>query len=222
VSGISKANDEGADILGQVLIRPTDILLGFEISMNPFSGRPSWEAIAKLPLAEKLVHLRDPNFRQLVMSETCAEEKLRKWVSTYERIFFWDGDVPDYEPPAEQSIAARASSEGRDPEDLVYEVLLEREGTLILHRPLSNYAYGNLDTVGEMLPHPNTLVSLGDGGAHVGVLSDSTSMAYMVTHWTRDRPRCETVPLAWAIKRITDDNARAIGLHDWGRITAGN
>ena len=221
MAGISKANDEGADILGQVLTRPTGILLGFEISMNPFSGRPSWEAVAKLPLAEKLVHLRDPAFRQRVMSETCPEEKLRKRVSTYERIFPWDGDVPDYEPPAEQSIAARASREGRDPEELVYDVLLEREGTRILYRPLSNYAYGNLDTVGEMLRHPNTLVSLGDGGAHVGVLCDSTSMAYMVTHWTRDRTRGERVPLAWAIKRITDDNARAIGLHDRGRIATG-
>ena len=100
MAGISKTNDEGADILGQVLTRPTGILLGFEISMNPFSGRPSWEAIAKLPLAEKLVHLRDPAFRQRVMSETCAEEKLRKRVSTYERIFPSDGNVPDYEPPA--------------------------------------------------------------------------------------------------------------------------
>ena len=221
MAGITQANKQGADILGQVLTRPTGILLGYEISMNPFSGRPSWEAIAKLSLQDKLVHLHDPVFRKRVMAETCPIEKLSKRVSTYDRIFPWDGEVPDYEPPAEQSIAARATREGRDPQDLVYDVLLERGGKRILYRPLSNYAYGNLDTVGEMIRHPDTLVSLGDGGAHVGVLCDSTSMAYMVTHWTRDRTRGETVPLAWAIKRITDDNARAIGLHDRGRIVPG-
>ncbi|MBG05965.1 MAG: amidohydrolase [Rhodospirillaceae bacterium] len=221
MAGITQANEEGAQIVGQVLTRPTGILLGFEISMNPFSGRPSWEKIAKLSLDEKLVHLRDPSFRKQVMSETCPSKKLAGRVSTYERIFPWDGEYPDYEPPATQSVAARGEREGRDPEDLVYDMLLEKEGKTILYRPLSNYAYGDLNTVGEMMQHPNTLVSLGDGGAHVGVLCDATSMAYMLTHWTRDRTRGEKVALPWAIKRITSDNAKAIGLNDRGQLKPG-
>ena len=221
MAGITQANEEGAQIVGQVLTRPTGILLGFEISMNPFSGRPSWEKIAKLSLDEKLVHLRDPSFRKQVMSETCPSKKLAGRVSTYERIFPWDGEYPDYEPPATQSVAARGEREGRDPEDLVYDMLLEKEGKTILYRPLSNYAYGDLNTVGEMMQHPNTLVSLGDGGAHVGVLCDATSMAYMLTHWTRDRTRGEKIALPWAIKRITCDNAKAIGLNDRGQLKPG-
>ena len=221
MAGIAQANKEGAQILGQVLTRPTGILLGFEISMNPFSGRPSWEKIAKLSMDEKLVHLRDPSFRKQVMGETCPAKKLAGRVSTYERIFPWDGVYPDYEPPANQSVAARAEREGRDPEDLVYDLLLEKEGKTILYRPLSNYAYGDLNTVGEMMQHPNTLVSLGDGGAHVGVLCDATSMTYMLTHWTRDRTRGGKVPLPWAVKRITSDNAKAIGLNDRGQLKAG-
>lgn len=221
MADITQANEEGAQIVGQVLTRPTGILLGFEISMNPFSGRPSWEKIAKLSLDKKLAHLRDPSFRKQVMSETCPSKKLAGRVSTYERIFPWDGEYPDYEPPATQSVAARAEREGRDPEDLVYDMLLEKEGKTILYRPLSNYAYGDLNTVGEMMRHPNTLVSLGDGGAHVGVLCDATSMAYMLTHWTRDRTRGEKVALPWAIKRITSDNAKAIGLNDRGQLKPG-
>ena len=131
MAGIAQANKEGAQILGQVLTRPTGILLGFEISMNPFSGRPSWEKIAKLSMDEKLVHLRDPSFRKQVMGETCPAKKLAGRVSTYERIFPWDGVYPDYEPPANQSVAARAEREGRDPEDLVYDLLLEKEGKTI-------------------------------------------------------------------------------------------
>ena len=221
MSGIVDANANGADIKGQVLTRPTGILLGFEISLNPFSGRPSWEKIAHLTLDEKLVHLRDPEFRKQVMSETCPTKKLAGRVSNYGRIFPWDGETPDYEPPADQSIAARAKREGRDPEELVYDTLLEKNGKRILYRPLSNYAYGDLNTVGEMMKHPDTLVSLGDGGAHVGVLCDASSMAYMLTHWTRDRTRGDKVELSWAIKRITNDNAQAIGLNDRGQLKPG-
>ncbi len=221
MSGITQANTDGTDLVGQVLTRPTGILLGFEISMNPFSGRPSWEKIAKLGLEEKLAYLRQPAFRKQLLSETCPSSKLAGRVSNYQRIFPWDGETPDYEPPADRSIAARAEREGRDPEDLVYDILLEKNGKTILYRPLSNYAYGDLNTVGEMMQHPNTLVSLGDGGAHVGVLCDASSMAYMLTHWTRDRTRGDKVPLPWAVKRITSDNARAIGLHDRGQLKPG-
>ena len=45
-------------------------------------------------------------------------------------------------------------------------------------------SYGNLDTVHDMLTHDATIVGLGDGGAHVGVLCDSSAISYMLTHWT--------------------------------------
>ena len=54
---IAEANRAGLPMIGQTLTRATGVLLGFEISINPFSGRPSWEAIAHLPLAREA---RDP------------------------------------------------------------------------------------------------------------------------------------------------------------------
>ena len=60
---IKDANDAGIKIIGQVMGRPVGVMLGFEISQNPFLPCPSWQAIAALPFAEKQVHLRDPAFR---------------------------------------------------------------------------------------------------------------------------------------------------------------
>ena len=51
-------------MLGQVLTRPTGIILGFEISQNPFLGRPSYDAIADLPFAAKIAELRRPERRR--------------------------------------------------------------------------------------------------------------------------------------------------------------
>ena len=47
--------------------------------------------------------------------------------------------------------------------------------------------HGNLDVVREMLAAPNTLIGLGDGGAHVGIICDASYQTYALTHWTRDR-----------------------------------
>ena len=66
------------------------------------------------------------------------------------------GDPPDYEPKAETSIAARAAREGRSPEEVAYDLLLERDGKGILYLPVTNYAGGNLDVVREMIAAPNS------------------------------------------------------------------
>ena len=220
VGRIAEANAEGLPMLGQVLTRPTGVMLGFEISQNPFLGRPSWEKIAGLPFAGKLEALRQPGFRAQILSESCNDPVLRKRVTNWNRIFKL-GDPADYEPAEDRSVAAEAARQGRDPQEVVYDWLLENNGRAILYRPLSNYTYGNLDTVADMIGHPNTIVGLGDGGAHVGVLTDASAITYMLTHWTRDRTRGPKKPVEWAIRRLTSDSARALGLHDRGVIAPG-
>lgn len=217
---IAAANADGLRMTGQVIGRPTGIMLGFEISQNPFLGRPSFYAINHLPFAEKLAILRQPDFRAKLIAEANTNPALQKRCATWERIFPL-GDKPDYEPAPHKSIAAIAARTGRKPEDVAYDMLLENNGKTILYRPLSNYTHCDLESVREMITHPNTLIGLGDGGAHVGILSDASSITYLLTHWTRDRTRGPKMPVEWAIKRLTHDNAAAIGLNDRGLIRVG-
>ena len=217
---IAEANRDGLPIIGQTLTRATGVLLGFEISINPFSGRPSWEAIAHLPLAKKLENLRQPDFRARLFDEECANASLARRVSSWDRLYPL-GTPPDYEPSDEQSVAAIAAREGKAPEVVAYDYLLERDGKAMLYRPVSNYSEGSLDAVGEMLRHPNTLVSLGDGGAHVGMLCDASAFTYMLVHWVRDRATGARMSLPWAVRRMTRDNALALGLEDRGLLRPG-
>jgi N-acyl-D-aspartate/D-glutamate deacylase len=216
---IADAHRAGLPMLGQVLTRPTGIILGFEISQNPFLGRPSYDAIAGLPFAAKIAELRRPERRASILAEDTEDYGLRRRVRRWDRMFPM-ADPPNYEPAPEDSIAARAEQSGRDPAEFAYDLLLENNGKTLLYRPLSNYAYGNLDTVHDMLTHDATIVGLGDGGAHVGILSDASALSTMLTHWTRDR-KGERFALPWAVKRITRDSAQAIGLHDRGLVANG-
>jgi len=220
VGWIAEANAAGLPMLGQVLTRPTGILLGFEISQNPFVNRPSYQRIASLPFEQRIAILRQNEFRARLIAEASDGDGMARRVAKWDRIFPL-GDPPDYEPAAEASIAAMAARQGRDPAEVAYDLLLERDGKAILYRPLSNYSYGNLDTVHDMLTHDATIVGLGDGGAHVGVLCDSSAISYLLTHWTRDRTRGAKLPLPWAIRRLTRDSASAIGLTDRGVLAPG-
>jgi N-acyl-D-aspartate/D-glutamate deacylase len=216
---IADANAGGDTMNGMVLTRPTGIMLGFEISQNPFVECPSWSEVAQLPFPARIAALRDPSLRARLLQETpggtVMTNRLRRW----DRIFPL-GDPPDYEPAADRSIGAEARRLGVHPAALAYDRLLENDGRTILYRPLSNYANGTLETVREMMAHPNTLIGLGDGGAHVSILCDASAMTYGLTHWTRDRATGR-FPLEWMVRRLTWDNAKALGLQDRGRIAVG-
>ena len=51
---INEAAARGLSITTQIAARPVGLLLGLELSRNPFQTHPSYRAIAKLPLAERL------------------------------------------------------------------------------------------------------------------------------------------------------------------------
>ncbi len=220
---IGDANRDGLRMTGQVRSRPTSVLLGFELSQNPFMGRPSYKRIAHLPFPERLAALRTPAFRARLLDEAAEDDTTDRAARRAERWaqIFPLGDPPEYEPAPEDSIAARAARVGQAADELAYDIMLQRDGRTILYLPVTNYVAGNLDVVREMMSDPHTLLGLGDGGAHVGIMCDATATSYTLTHWTRDRARGGLFPLAWAVKRLTHDNAAAIGLDDRGLIRAG-
>jgi N-acyl-D-aspartate/D-glutamate deacylase len=217
---IDRANQEGMRITAQIRSRPTSVMLGLELSQNPFMGRPSYKKIAHLPFAERLARLRQPELRARILGEAFEGSRRGQRVERWDRMYFL-GDPPDYEPAADQSIAARAAREGRSPEEVAYDLLIDKDGKNILYLPVTNFAGGNLDVVREMLAAPNTLIGLGDGGAHVGIMCDATATSFTLTHWTRDRARGELFPVAWGIKRLSADNSAEMGLHDRGRLEVG-
>ena len=216
---IATANSDGLQITGQIRGRPTSTLLGFELSENPFLGCASWQELASLDIDARVAMLRDPNLRARLIAEpgrTSAQVKrLRDW----ERIFPF-GDPPQYEPDPSTSVGAEARRLGIEPAELAYDLLMENDGRGILYHPMTNYAGGDMAPVYEMLGHPNTLIGLGDGGAHVGIMCDATDMVHTLTHWTRDRTRGPRHRIEEVVRRLTSANAEAIGLHDRGRIAA--
>jgi N-acyl-D-aspartate/D-glutamate deacylase len=129
-------------------------------------------------------------------------------------------DPPDYEPPPSASVAATAARRGVRADELLYDLLCEDEGRRLLYVPVFNFANGALDAVGEMLEHPHTVPGLGDGGAHVGIISDGSFPTTLLAHWGRQR-RGPRFPIEWLVRRHTHDTAEAVGMLDRGVLAAG-
>ena len=70
---LEQGEADGLPLRGQVGPRPVGVLLGLELTLNPFSGHPSYLKIAHLPIEEKLAALRDTDFRAQLLSEEPAQ-----------------------------------------------------------------------------------------------------------------------------------------------------
>ena len=219
---IERDNAAGTDIRAQVFNRPVGVILGLAGSFNPFSMHPYYiEHLANLPLTERVAAMRSPEVRTAIIQPAGTlnhpfGHTMRRFAQMYPM-----GEVANYEPDPSTSVAAIAAREGRTPDEVAYDLLLERDGHAMLLIAAANYSEGNLDTMLAMLRADETVLGLGDGGAHCGFVCDASYSTFLLTHWVRDRSRGDRIELPKAIEMLTDVPARMGRFRDRGRIAPG-
>jgi N-acyl-D-aspartate/D-glutamate deacylase len=218
---INEAAARGLSITAQIPARPVGLLLGLELSRNPFQTHPSYRAIADLPLAERVARLRQPQVRAAILNESAtATDDPLFFKPNYDKMFLL-GDPPDYEQPPEKTLGAQARARGCRPEELAYEAMLSDEGRGMLYVPFLNYSDGNLNATYEMLRDARSVPGLSDGGAHCGIICDASFPTYLLTHWTRDRTRGDKLSVPFVVAAQSRKTALSVGLADRGLLAPG-
>ena len=219
---IESANRDGFVMRGQVAPRAIGILLGLTTTLSPFSSRPSFSELGKMSVEEKLTALKDPDRKKRILQESPGRgfERLFKMIGEGRNLWLMS-DPPDYEPSPEASLHAVATKEGKEVWSYIYDCMLGNDGRNILYTPFANYAEQNLDCCRDMILHENTVMGLGDGGAHVGTICDASFITSLLTHWGRDRVRGEQIDLPTLVKSQTQDTALAVDLSDRGTLELG-
>ncbi len=217
---IDQANAAGEHITAQVFPRPIGMVTGHELSVNPFCLCPSYQALDRLPFAEKIAELRKPEVRAKIVAEPPADGHPLALIGRNWDWMFPFNDPPNYEPPLDTSIGAQARARGVPPAELAYDLLLEKGGEATLYIALGNYQDGRLDAVLDMMKHRHTVVGLGDGGAHYSVICDASYPTFMLTYWTRDR-QGERLSLAEAVRTLALEPAQTLGFKDRGLVKEG-
>jgi N-acyl-D-amino-acid deacylase len=220
ITMIEKANAAGGDVSAQLLPRPIGLIIGLQLSANPFVLYPSYREIAHLPLDERVAEMRKPEVRARILADKPGVgHPILIVTQMWDWIFPLD-DNPNYEPNPADSIGARARAKGVSPLEEAYDRLLDDDGRAMLLVATSNLENNSLDTVGELLHRDDVVLGLGDGGAHYGMICDASYSTYFLAHWARDRKSGRfTVPEA--VRELTSVPARVAGLADRGRLAVG-
>jgi N-acyl-D-aspartate/D-glutamate deacylase len=224
LKAVERDHAEGGCLTPQVAQRPAGLLLGWENTAHPLMFSPEWGPLLALPVAERRRRLADPDVRAALigsqMDISGAPMAVQSVANAYPMMFPL-GDPPDYEPAPEKSIAAIAERKGRDPREVIYDLMMECDGTGMIYLPLLGYADGDLEPIREMMEHPLSVFGLSDGGAHCGLICDASMPTYLLTHWVRDRARGPRLPLEQVVAGQTARTAHFYGMEDRGVLAPG-
>ncbi len=219
---------EGGYLRPQVAARPFGMIVSWA-SYHPFNKRPTYLALAASSSPEELrARLADPVVKAAILAE--ADEPVdpsvpfdgigAMFAASLDKIYAMGSGV-DYDPTADQTVAAIAEAKGADPLDTCYDLLNADGGTGSLMFPFFNYAYGSSDVIHEMLTSPVAIFGLGDGGAHVRMICDASMTTYLLSYWARDRTRGPKLPLEDVVRMQTSATAGVLGFDDRGVIAPG-
>lgn len=223
---VGRVRAEGHPVTAQVAGRPFGVLIGLT-ARHPFMICPSYAPLFALPLDERVAAMREPGLRERLVAEfrsviaelRTSQPIIAKAFEGFERTYPL-GDPVNYEPTDGDSIAGIARAAGRDPVEVYYDALLERDGHAIILNTLLGYTDGSGDALYEMLSSEHTVLGLADGGAHCNAICDASTPTWMLTHWCRDR-RGPQLSLPTVVRKLTAETAALFGFHDRGRLAVG-
>ena len=235
---------KGKNIRPQFPGRNVGLMFGWETSVNPFIQFPAYKEIADLPMDQKLKILKDPLFKQKLLSqepdfeseirarlENNPSNKTREQIAqdvalpttitTNYKTQFILGTPPNYEPKKEDSIAAIAAKMNISELEVMYDEMLKNQGTNLIYAAFTPYEKYKLDFVEQAYRLKSSVAGGSDGGAHCGLICDASMPTTNISHWGRDREAGKKFPLEMLIKKQTKDTAETFGLFDRGEIKSG-
>ncbi len=213
---IEAAQEAGLDIRGQVISRPIGILMGHPATMSPFYRRPTFLKLAELPWDERMAEMRKPEVKAQILSEENDNPHIFVQLLSNSFHTMYPMEEPiNYLPESENSVGAQAMRDGKDPMEWLYDFLLGNNGNNLIYIPATSKSK---EVIATLLKHPYTVSALGDGGAHVGSICDTSANIFLLTKWVRDEGL-----FSWeeGIAMITRQPAEFFSFHDRGLLAPG-
>ena len=213
---VAALNASGVDIKAQVYPRRFGLYVNLDLTIHPFCLCPSFRAIAHLPMDQKLLRLRSPEFRAKLLAEAPVNigQPFHMMARNFDRMYPIDGEQ-DFEPTADKCVEALARARNLDPLAFVYDLLLEDDGRKMLFLQYTKYEDHSLDFMPDLLKDPNAVIGLADAGAHYGMICDASYPTFMLGYWARDR-RHGRLGLGEVVRMLTSQPAATMKLRDRG------
>jgi N-acyl-D-aspartate/D-glutamate deacylase len=224
---IRQWNGRGARVHAQTHPRPVD--LNFQLDHHSFltAGR-TWMDVVSLPSRADMVEAyRDASVRARLLDEATRRGAptddgtddmswLRGSEARFAAAVVRGVANPDLGALVGRSLGDIAQERGTTATEAMIDIGLADD----LRTEFKNFGVSQADetVVGELLAHPDQLIGGSDGGAHVRSFATYGDTGYLFSKFVRGT---KTISAAEAVRRLTLEQARALGLADRGAIAPG-
>jgi N-acyl-D-aspartate/D-glutamate deacylase len=183
-----------------------------------FDAFPGWDALFRLPIAERKQKLRDPELRRKLDEGAHSEGAgLLRGLARWENLIVDQVARPEHEMLRGRKIGEIADGLGKEPFDAMLDLAISEDLlTSFMPTPI-----GDDDASWKLRAtvwrDPRAVVGASDAGAHLDMI-DTFAFSTVLLGNARQR---ELVPLEEAVRLLTDVPARLYGLKDRGRLREG-
>jgi N-acyl-D-aspartate/D-glutamate deacylase len=180
----------------------------------PFEGMPVWRRVMGEPESAWLGVYGNADFRAALKADLDAK-RFAVFRGRWDLVQVLRVTRPEHKALEGVSLADLARRTGKHPVDAWLD-LVTADGLDV------EFLAGLLNTdekvVGDLIVHPLTLITLSDAGAHLSLMCDAGYSSTLLGKWVRGLGR---LSLEAAVKRLTDDPARAYRIPGRGQVAPG-
>lgn len=218
---LDRSAAEGAPVYSLLMTRPLNgpfTLLG---GTSRYEGVPLWNELMALDPAAKRAWLTDPDQRARLRGAIDEPNRDPARGSTlpppfWESLRVSSSGAAEVQPFVGRGIAAIAAERGVHPADVLFDLALADDLGTVFHWSNETPAWREL--LKQVQLHPQMIVGVSDGGAHLDRDDGQEwSTHFLATWWRTER----IWRLEEAIRRITAIPAAVLGLHDRGLVGVG-
>lgn len=179
---------------------------------------PGWADFFKLPVAERVAALADPERRRKLDESAQTGDSPLRFLTRWETMRIGETFSPGLARYQGRLVADIAAEEGKEPWDALCDILVADELRTGLYPPVFGDDPESWQRRVEVWRDPRALIGASDAGAHLDLLATFTYSSSVLGPSVRDR---KLLPLEEAVHYLTDAPARLYGLRERGRLVPG-
>ncbi|RNF97959.1 N-acyl-D-amino-acid deacylase family protein [Streptomyces botrytidirepellens] len=217
-----QASERARKAGGRIVALTMPILTPMNMSLGTFCALnliPGWGDILGLPIPERIARLRDPAVREEMLRRAKSPEAgVFRRLADFERYVIGDTYSEANAGLTGRVVRDIAAERGQDAFHTLVEICAADEMRTVLWPMPTDNDPASWELRRQTWEHEDVMLGGSDAGAHLDRMCGAPYTTRFIGDCLRGR---KLVPLERAVRMLTDDPARLLGLRGRGRVAEG-
>ena len=218
LSATDYARARGAEVIALTVPQAMTVRINLH-SGFVFDALPGWAELFRLPVAERMLRLRDPSYRkQLDEGANSEAAGLLRGVARWEHMRVVETFAEASEGCGGRTIGEIAEASGKTPFDAMIDLALADGLKTSFQLPGAGDSEADWHARGRVWRDDRAVIGASDAGAHLDMIDTFAIATQVLGNGVR---RHGVLSLEEAVRQLSDVPARLYGLRERGRLELG-